>query len=255
MKQSLLILMFLPVLGMAQPHEGKVMYQETLDMDIEARAQRIRERMDGVEGADAIIARMKEMQKSQKVLTFTPTQSYYKAYEDPTEPKELDGSSGATRRGMMRPKLEVYQNLAEGRAVSQQDFMGKLFLVKMDMKDQKWKLTPESDTIAGYLCQKATSMKDTLQVEAWFCPQIPVSAGPVGFGQLPGLILKLNVEKRYQVQATKVTFEPVDEASFHEPDKGKEVTEEEFTELVKEKMKEMREMYGGERGGMRMMMH
>ncbi|MCB0397483.1 MAG: GLPGLI family protein [Flavobacteriales bacterium] len=255
-KYLFLIIALFPLVGMAQQNEGHIIYKETLDFDAEGRAKRIRERMGDVEGADAIIERMKEMAKSSKIMYFTSTESMYNDYVDPSEPKGLDGASGATGgRMFMKPKMDVYENIAEGTAVNQQDFMGKLFLIHQDMKSMKWKMTAESDTIAGYLCHKATTMKDTLHVEAWFTSAIPVSGGPVGFGQLPGMILKLDVEGKVTVEAQEVVFGKVEDGKITVPTKGKEVTEAEFREIVQEKMKEMREMYGGQRGGMRMMTH
>lgn len=55
---------------------------------------------------------------------------------------------------------------------------------------QDWSVSDETQTIAGYLCQKATCSFRGREYTAWFSMAIPVSNGPWKLGGLPGLILK-----------------------------------------------------------------
>ncbi|MCM1532235.1 MAG: GLPGLI family protein [Bacteroides sp.] len=57
--------------------------------------------------------------------------------------------------------------------------------------DFTWQLLDEADTVAGFLCQKAKTFHGGRIYEAYYCSDIPVSAGPYIFGGLPGLILKI----------------------------------------------------------------
>ena len=57
-----------------------------------------------------------------------------------------------------------------------------------------WKLLAETDSVGGYLCQKAETEYKGRVYEAWFCPEIPIDAGPYKFRGLPGLILKVEDE-------------------------------------------------------------
>lgn len=57
---------------------------------------------------------------------------------------------------------------------------------------QSWEIEPETQTICGYECQKATCHWRGRDYVAWFTTDIPVSAGPWKFGGLPGLIMKIN---------------------------------------------------------------
>ncbi|MHC0444058.1 GLPGLI family protein [Flavobacterium sp. 3-218] len=74
------------------------------------------------------------------------------------------------------------------------------YLLKTDaVKD--WVLENETKEIEGFVCYKATSTKKVnngkgnfvFPVIAWYCPKIPISFGPNGYGNLPGLILELQV--------------------------------------------------------------
>lgn len=70
-----------------------------------------------------------------------------------------------------------------------------------EKKVENWILTNETKNIDNYLCYKATNIytvvnpKGTFKfpVTAWYCPKIPYSFGPLGYGNLPGLILELQV--------------------------------------------------------------
>jgi GLPGLI family protein len=73
------------------------------------------------------------------------------------------------------------------------------YLLKTDVvKD--WILVNETKEIEGFICYKATSTKKGINLKgaifpviAWYCPKIPFSYGPNGYGNLPGLILELQV--------------------------------------------------------------
>jgi GLPGLI family protein len=84
-------------------------------------------------------------------------------------------------------------------------------------------------------------------VTAWFTPQIPVGNGPGEYAGLPGLILELNVY-RTTILCSKIVLNPKEAEKISAPDKGQEVTREEYNKIIKEKMDEMRENFRG-RGG------
>ncbi len=88
-------------------------------------------------------------------------------------------------------------------------------------------------------------------VTAWFTPQIPVRNGPGEYAGLPGLILELSFH-RTTILCSKIILNPKEAERIDPPNKGKEVTREEYNKIIKEKMDEMRENFrgrGGRRGG------
>ena len=89
-----------------------------------------------------------------------------------------------------------------------------------------------------------------ITVTAWYTPQIPVNQGPGEFWGLPGLILEVNSGKTV-ILCTKIVINPQDKVEIKAPTKGKEVTKKEYNDIMKAKIEEMREMYGGRRSGMR----
>ena len=92
-------------------------------------------------------------------------------------------------------------------------------------------------------------------ITAWYCPEIPVNQGPENYWGLPGLILEVNDGKTVML-CTKIVMNAKDKVEIKPATKGKQVTQTEYNDIVKKKMKEMQEMNSGpggqQRGGFRM---
>lgn len=133
--------------------------------------------------------------------------------------------------------------------VEQRGLLNKLFLISTEMDPPKWKMTGDRMKIQGYLCMKATTtVRDSVDIIAWFSPQIPVAVGPAQYNSLPGAILELSAEEgRMTISAIDVALGSTDAALIKKPEKGDIVTEEEFHKIRKEKTKEMRNNRGGGR--------
>ena len=87
-------------------------------------------------------------------------------------------------------------------------------------------------------------------VTAWYTPQIPVSTGPGEYQGLPGLILEVQAD-RTVILCTKIVMNPQEKEAINKPDTGEIVTREAYNTIMKEKIEEMRQMYGGRGRGRR----
>ncbi len=90
-------------------------------------------------------------------------------------------------------------------------------------------------------------MPKQITITAWYTPQIPVSNGPGEYWGLPGLILEIN-SGRTTILCTEIVINPSEKEEIEAPTKGKKITREKYTETVKKKMEEMREMFRNRRG-------
>ena len=132
-------------------------------------------------------------------------------------------------------KNKIYHNNSNGL------FKENEFLI-IDPLNQNWVYTNESKVIDGYTCYKATNeyIVDNGKifkhpVIAWFCPQIPISIGPRGYGGLPGLILELQ-EWNSVFGVEKIEFSNnVKEIIL--PQEGKIISEQEYQNKVGEAVK------------------
>lgn len=186
------------------------------------------------------------------VLQFNEFESVWKASVEQEESRDREFGGGSVRVRMQRNREQniTYINHDEGLITDQRDFMGRTFLIRDEQPTLAWKLTGEQTEFDGYVVHRATAMRDTTSIEAWFAPEIPVSVGPGQFGGLPGAILVLTVDEgRMTISAKDIQMGPLEEGAIVAPEKGKEVTQEEFDEIVEEKRAEMEAQFGGRKGG------
>ena len=177
-----------------------------------------------------------------RLLHFDETASLMVAAPAPEDDEGTEVSSGNVRVMVRRARADnaTFVDYDAGTRVEKRDFLGRTFLIDGEVEPLAWRLTDEQSEFLGYPCMKATAMRDTVEVEAWFTPQIPVSAGPAGYGGLPGLILVLTEDDaRRTMIAQEVTLGPLAEGLLTPPTEGRRVTDEAFRAIVEERMEEM----------------
>ncbi|MBK8502722.1 MAG: GLPGLI family protein [Saprospiraceae bacterium] len=237
MKNFFVLVLMLFAASLTAQVTGEIIYEETVD---------IHRRLTGDR------AQFKEMMPQFRtdpmILLFDDHQAVYRA----PQKKEEDIDVEQEGRGRMRMRFMgpaggiLWQNYAESKSIEERDFMDKKFLIKGESQSYMWKLTGESMQVGQYECQKATFEDSTQQVVAWFTPMIPVPLGPGEWGQLPGLILHVDINNGERtITAQEINLKPIDSNLIEEPQKGKEVTGAEFREIVRVKMEEMRAQNGG----------
>jgi GLPGLI family protein len=212
---------------------------------------------------------MKSMFEKTYILTFNQTESSYK------EEEKLDAPGGGNGRwgGMMGSFTAgpQYKNIKENLFLQEQDFFGKQFLIKDSLPKLKWVMDGETKQIGNYMCFKAIATKTIpdvafgfgrrpndaendenktkdIEIVAWYTLQIPINQGPGEYWGLPGLVLEVNAD-RTTILCSKIILNPEEKAEIKVPSKGKEVTKEEYEDIVKKKTAEMRENFRSSRGG------
>lgn len=275
MKTSIILTIttFLMVAGIgasAQDFQGIATYQSSRKMDNfklsgEGMSPEVQEQLKQ--------QLMKQFQK-EYTLTFNLSESLWK------EAESLDGGPAtATAGGMVIRAVSAgggltYMNSGENLYLQESEVFGKQFLVKDELEPREWQITSETKKIGEYTAYKAlfndiresrsininstndtdststTVRTDTIQVEAWFTPDIPVSKGPEEFWGLPGLILELK-NGNVTYLCTELKINPADGVEIKRPSKGKEVTREELREEIDAKTMEMQQRFNG-KGSMKM---
>ena len=235
----LFALLLSPLTSAAQ--EGKVIYDETVKIEINLPPE---------------MADMKDKipnsQTAQKMLVFNETESMTRAADEEAEPVNIAHESEgiAFKMSVIGEENETYVNFDDEQSIEKRDFMGRTFLITGDLEPIAWKLTSERSEFLGYMCMKATAVRDSTTLEAWFTPEIPIPAGPELYGGLPGLILVLNIDDgKRSFAAKEVQLEELPDDAIQKPAKGKKVSREEFDKIVEDKMKEMGVQRSGRGGG------
>ena len=129
---------------------------------------------------------------------------------------------------------DIYIDTAKDSVYAQKYIVDKLFLIKDKYKPYDWTLTKETKTINGKVCTKATT-SGNIPVTAWFCTDIPLNVGPLGYLGLPGIIMQLDTPTYSYVLQEMVNLK--DTPTFEVPTKGKVISQEEFNKLEAEKIK------------------
>ncbi|MEI9943860.1 MAG: GLPGLI family protein [Chitinophagaceae bacterium] len=245
----------------AQQKEGKVIYERTVQMQI------------SFAGMNEEMQRMIPRSRTDKFeLTFGNNTSLWKAAEQENEEEGFGGGeAGGIQVRMVGQGVNdvLYTNFETSKRVEQREMFDKKFIIDDSIRSLKWKMTGETKTILNHNCMKATATQysqrmqmtmndgkmerkeiaDTSLIIAWIASDIPVSAGPAEYqGQLPGLILEMDVNNGRQIFKALAISEKADLAMIKEPSGKKHYTQAEFR---KERDKMMEEMQRNNMGGNR----
>ena len=240
----------------AQQTQGKVTYNRTVKLQFSFAG------MPG--GAEH---QMPTSRTDKFELVFGNNQSLWKQGEQEPEEEQTMGGEGMQIRMVVAGSNDVlYCNFDKSRRVEKREMFDKTFIVDDTITKLKWKMTGESKTILNHNCMKAEAVRiskrmtmnmdngkmerkeieDTAKIVAWFAMDIPVSAGPSEFqGQLPGLILELDVRNGDQVYIATGIAETADLAVIKEPTGKKKYTQEEFKKERDKMLEEMNQNNGG----------
>lgn len=218
---------------------GKIDYEEKVKLEI---------KLDDAD--EKMLADIPKEHTSQKELYFTPEVSLYRNGEaakakPTTVNEETEGGPRMIIR-MDQSDDKVYCDLKSKQRLEQRDFMSRTFLVESDLNSMQWKLTGNQKMILNYPCQEAVLQDTSKKVVAWFTPAIPVSTGPNGYANLPGIILSVDVDNgKRTIVATKSDLKEFDQSILKKPTEGKKMTKEAFNKMMDEKRKEMKQENGG----------
>ncbi len=261
MKRTFLLLTALTCFAalQAQVKEGTIYYDQKVNMHKVITDEQMR-------------AMIPEFNTSKYMLLFSDSVSVYKAVPADEAPDPFAGGGGGPRMvfNMSGGRGDLYKNFAQSKSIQTSEIGGKNFLIVDSIRQQPWKLGSETKQVLGHLCHKATrkvtqaggavrrlvmnggggAAPDTTQkttpgkeveVVAWYADDIISPVGPESYGQLPGVILQLDVDNGATVFTATDIKTAVDQKDLKEPKKGKVITRDEYIKM-------MNDMMGG--GGM-----
>ncbi len=249
----------LVITAFGQKKEGKVTYERIIKMEFVIA--------DDHAGMENMLPKTRT---DRFELTFGNNQSLWKQLEDDVQ-DELAGGNGGGGGFQIRTFTAggddiSFYNFDASKRIDQRELAGKKYIVEDSIRRMNWKLSEETKSILGFNCRKAIAqrigtrtmmtmengkmerkeMSDTSNIVAWFSTDFAVTAGPGDYqGQLPGLVLEVDVNNGRQVfKATEVVTK-VDVASIKAPKSGKKVTSAEFNKERDKMFEEMQKNNGG----------
>ena len=84
----------------------------------------------------------------------------------------------------------VLQNHPQGEMSVYSVIPPDYYMYKEKLCPIQWSLSNETDTVCGYVCQKATGEYGGRKWVVWYAPEIPTTYGPWKFCGLPGLVMR-----------------------------------------------------------------
>jgi len=172
-----------------------------------------------------------------RVLFFDDTHSLM--YPSNDESYETGGLTGDGQDVGWEFIDSTYIQHKDSLSVESRKFYRSTFLIKDSLPSWSWKLSlePESSYL-GYRVVKSTSVTDAGKLEAWYTPEIPVTAGPGLFHGLPGLILMVtNIDTGEIYVAQKVNL--VEHlGAITPPVNGKQISPKKYDDFVEDVVEE-----------------
>lgn len=205
-----------------------------------------------------------ETEKAMPNFTVTSKTSYYELIVDKNESnwdyiERLSNEQTLPEKGMMSASFEIksfgtlYKDISKGIWIEDTQFNSTPYLIKGTLQEIDWKISRESKTILGIHVQKAEGKlddKNKTQVTAWYAPKLNFKNGPAEFGGLPGLILELETEIKYENGDREgTTYKAIKLETLKSnkkikiPTKGKEISDTEFKTIQQKYSEEMMKMY------------
>jgi len=234
-----LFLVLFPVAASAQ--EGAILFDRAVQYDFEV-PEAWAEYKDMIPSAN-ISSMLLLFDESASLMIPAPTEEEEAALsgmESRAQGLTARLKMGSPSRSDQESLLVAYVSYEDGTIAETREFMGRTFLISGTQPFYEWRLTGEQSEFLGHVVHKATAVQDSTVIEAWFTPEIPVSTGPGLFGGLPGLILVVSVDDGHLMySATEVNLDGLEDGAIKPPEDGREVTRDEYEEIVAEKLAEL----------------
>ena len=245
--------LLLSFFAQAQMKEGTIVFERVIQIQMRAPAN-----ID-----PAIAAQIPKSRTDQFELLFANNQSLWQFLPSLNSEDQTTISSGNQVfrfAGAGSANDVVYHNFDKATRTDRREVFDKGFIVSDSVRKLNWKLSEETKKVLNYTVHKATAERigtrpritmengqmkreefpDTAKIVAWYTTDIPVPAGPDFQGQLPGMILELDVDNGQTVyRATEVSAK-VSANKIKEPKDGKKITAAEFIIERNKLMDEMR---------------
>ncbi len=167
-------------------------------------------------------------------LYFSGDKTLYKPGKEVAQQKIPDWFNGPANDNV------VFNDIHEGKFSSQKAVFENTFLIQDSLRKMNWKITPDTRTIAGFECRKATAIiMDTVFVVAFYTDQIVTPGGPESFTGLPGMILGLAIPRMNITWfATKLEMIEVKDVDAMAPKKGKKTNIADLNNQLKSSLKD-----------------
>lgn len=236
MSRVILFTLFFLQIFISFSQNGEVLYIKKMRTDFIDTKKTTKKVENFIEFSNKINSSLKGVSYK---LKFNSIESLFKVFKSKMEIGNSRNLKLAINFGGGRGTF--YTNQKTKEIIHKANGYGELFLIKDSQENNKWVITQEEKIINGYKCFKAIlkkekNTKSKYDTYAWFSTKLSFGYGPLGYGNLPGLIVELHLNNGFSFYLKKINFFKK-EMKIIKPIKGVEITKEEFLKLGKATMK------------------
>jgi GLPGLI family protein len=103
--------------------------------------------------------------------------------------------------------VKILKRLCGKSVLFVEEFNGQFFGYSRESSIyNNWDILEDTLTIQHLVCHKAQIKKDSVSVIAWFCTDIPFREGPLSYFGLPGLIIKVENSKGWEIEFLGISY-------------------------------------------------
>lgn len=166
---------------------------------------------------------------------------------------KIQNIQGVSEYGYISEVGVLYKNLVNQTFEQNKVLYDQKFIIADTIPNIDWEILPSfTEQILNFNTIKAVANYEGNYIEAWFAPDILIENGPGQYGGLPGLILKLTLQRTDSANTNtkEITYyvakkaNQIEPKSIVKPKGGKIVSAQEYDEIYEEIMKKIKEMYG-----------
>lgn len=184
------------------------------------------------------------------ILYFDDKESLYKEYSGGDELNrdvKAKDSTNSIKFSNVKDTFCLYKNFNNKKIISYMMLFVKKKYVEDSLNIFDWKITSDTKKILDYECNIATTFFRGRNYKAYFYKNKKYRNGPIKFGGLPGLILKIEATDSdcvFSMEATKVVLNSKEKYSILNPYKDEEIiTFDEFKKKNQKKVDALRSFY------------
>lgn len=158
------------------------------------------------------IIKEKSMEPSQEILYYANGNSFYKTFpKDPIERVKSRITEGNTtniqRERYVNKETKIYHIKGDVGVYQYLKYGDEEFYHKDNLKFEKIDYKSETQIIEKYICNLVEiTMNNGLIYKIWYTENLPISSGPLGFVNFPGLVLKIEAPS-FVIYAIKISNE------------------------------------------------
>lgn len=232
--------------GYNQKHHFQEQKENDVHMEVIYKVK-VNEKEFKVSSNIEVLERVKQLHK---IIPFIEFELVANREESVFKPSDIMNSDFSGTHSLALSSVggkDTYYNNQEINLVHK-TFFGETMNVEIEQV-YDWKITAERKEIMGYSCFKATSSYLTIDKNAepeevdvfvWFTPEINIPAGPLGFNNLPGLVLEATKNSKYTFYASQINFNPRKKAKIEKPKALKTISEKEFEIILADKLEKIK---------------